>query len=111
MNIIGGNGNNLSVCDDNSTGDIIILGDGDLVSAIGSSYDSITLGNGASDSVNAAGSSYANGAGDSVNGFASTPTGNVFGINHGTITFGDGVGDSVLDRVGGSYNTITLGNQ
>ena len=53
--IILGNGNNLSVSDDNSNGDTIIVGNGinDTVSANDSSYDTITLGNGAGDTVNA----------------------------------------------------------
>jgi hypothetical protein len=51
--IIDENGNNLLVSDDNSTGDIIILGNGinDFVSAVSSQYDIVTLGNGAGDSV------------------------------------------------------------
>jgi hypothetical protein len=51
--IILGNGNNLSVIDDNSIGDTITVGNGanDVVSAVNSSYDTITLGNGAGDSV------------------------------------------------------------
>ena len=53
--LIFGNGNNLSVSDDNSTGDTIIFGNGinDVVSAVNSSYDTITLGNGTGDSVSA----------------------------------------------------------
>ena len=45
-----GNGDNLSVSDDNSNGTTIILGNGinDMVSAIGSQNDAITLGNGSS---------------------------------------------------------------
>ena len=46
-----GNGNNLSISDDNSNGDTIIVGNGinDGVSALNSSYDTITLGAGAGD--------------------------------------------------------------
>ena len=50
---------NLSVSDDNSNGDTIILGNGanDTVSAASSQYDTIILGNGAGDTVNAYGAS------------------------------------------------------
>jgi hypothetical protein len=60
-----GNHDNLSVFDDYSIGDTIILGNGinDFVSAIGSQNDIITLGNGAGDAVNA-------------NGFYLTPSNN-----------------------------------
>jgi hypothetical protein len=46
--------NNLSVSDDGSIGDTIIVGNGvnDVVSVIGSSFDTFTLGKGAGDSVN-----------------------------------------------------------
>ena len=48
-----GNGDNLSVSDDNSNGDKIILGNGanDSVSADVSQYDTIILGSGAGDTV------------------------------------------------------------
>ncbi len=48
-----GNQNNLSVPDDNSNGDTIIVGNGaeDSVSAISSQNDKITLGNGDTDTV------------------------------------------------------------
>jgi len=46
-----------------------------------------------------------------VSGLASTPTGySIGGISYDTITFGNGVGDSVFGPRGGSDNTITLGN-
>jgi hypothetical protein len=77
---------------------------GTTITANGSSYETITLGDGARDSVSANGSSHdtitlGNGAGDSVSANSS---------NHDKITLGDGAGDSVSAY--GSYDTITLGD-
>ena len=111
--IILGNGNNLLVSDDGSTGDTIIVGNGinDVVSAVGSSNDIINLGNGAGDTVNVGlplgigGSSddtitLGNGDGDTVTAARS---------NFDTITLGNGVGDKV-DAYLSSNDITTLGN-
>ena len=89
--IILGNGNDLSVSDDNSNGDTIIVGNGvgDLVSAVGSSNDTITLGNGAGDTVN-----------------VGLPLG-IVGSSNDTITLGDG---DTVTAARSNFDTITLGN-
>jgi hypothetical protein len=72
-------GNNLYVNDDDGIGNTIIIGNGvnDLVSAIGSQYDLITLGNGTGDAVI-----------DNTTDFRNTS-------NNNSITLGNGANDSV----------------
>jgi probable HAF family extracellular repeat protein len=85
----------------------ITLGNGahDTVDAGRSSHDKLTLGNGAHDTVDANAGSYdtislGNGARDTVS---------ANGSSYDTITLGDGAHDTV-DASGSSHDTITLGN-
>ena len=89
-----------------SSYDTITLGDGagDTVSANGSSHDTITLGHGAHDSVSANSSNHdkinlGDGAGNSVSAYGS----------YDTISLGNGAGDNVGAN-GSSYDAITLGD-
>ena len=67
------------------------------MSAVGSSYDTIALGNGAGDMV-------------VVSDHENTGDENILvGSSYDTITLGNGAGDTVTAD-GGSYGTITLGN-
>jgi hypothetical protein len=105
--IIRGNGNYLSVTDDNSNGDTIILGNGvnDTVSAFGSQYDVITLGNGAGDLVQ-----MYEGFNDTISvGNGNNDTVSAENSDYDKIIVGNGNGDSV-SAARDSYDTITAGN-
>jgi uncharacterized repeat protein (TIGR03803 family) len=98
--------NRATITANGSSYDTITLGNGadDTVSANSSKHDKITLGDGADDTVSANGSSHetitlGNGARDSVS---------ANGSSHDRITLGDGADDTVSAY--GSYDAITLGN-